>query len=94
MKKCKRCLIEKEDLEFTKSKTCKNGIYTYCRLCANEKRKEHYYKNKEYKLAQQKIWRSNNKDYIKQYRKTNNNSKRWHLKKTYGITIEEFEQLS
>jgi len=39
-KKCACCLIVKEKSEFTKYRSNKDGLYSYCRVCKNLKQKE------------------------------------------------------
>ncbi len=42
MKTCKLCHKEKQDSDFNKSKSGKNGIASWCRKCAGEKSKARY----------------------------------------------------
>ena len=55
-KTCKTCEVEKPLSEFHKNRKYKNTQYyqSYCKSCFAKKRKEHYQKNREAVLAQQK----------------------------------------
>lgn len=85
MKKCSRCGIDKDFIEFYKAKTNKNGSVCYqsrCKKCMNDvslnriksmsdKERSEHYKNNRIRLG---------KDYFKTYR----------LKSNYGISLQEF----
>jgi hypothetical protein len=54
-KLCKKCGIEKAESEFNKNRANKDGLYDWCRECANAKGREWYHKNKERaKIIQQR----------------------------------------
>ena len=46
MKLCQKCLIEKSDKEFHKTKLNKSGLYSYCRSCELKRTNERRYENK------------------------------------------------
>lgn len=84
MKLCKKCNIDKDFSEFSKSKNSKDGLNLWCKLCNKEYLKNYYIEKKElhsirskqyYKLNSKKIkdvskkWRENNLEYIKEYHK-------------------------
>lgn len=57
MKKCTKCLLEKNESEFSTNKQKKDGLNYKCKECQKEYFKEHYTKNKQYyidKAAEQK----------------------------------------
>jgi 5-methylcytosine-specific restriction endonuclease McrA len=64
MKKCSKCKIEKDENEFNKNKSKKDGLSTECKLCKRQQdakwREEALAKNPNY-----------NKEYQVQYRKEN-----------------------
>jgi len=81
MKRCGKCNLLKEQTEFGKNKSTKDGLSSYCRGCKKLSDKNSYQKNKEKRLevskkyrkhnkdkirATQKIWRDNNKDKVRQ----------------------------
>jgi hypothetical protein len=63
MKKCNKCNVEKPLNEFSKCKTCKDGLQYSCKECKNSYRKENLNKIKEYN----KQWRENNPEYMEKY---------------------------
>jgi hypothetical protein len=75
MKKCSKCKLDKEDVDFNKYK---NGLQNWCRLCCKEYDKinkeknskidkEYYLKNKEKLNARAKLWNLKNKEKTKLY---------------------------
>jgi hypothetical protein len=92
-KTCATCKIEKEFKEFVRDKTEKDG-YTYsCKVCRREK---------------YNLWAKNNPDKVKEknlkrkesrkayYRGPSGieSSRRAHLKRNYGMTLEEYNRIS
>lgn len=45
MKVCRRCEIDKSDLDFNKTKRSIDGLQPYCRDCQRQIDKEHYHRN-------------------------------------------------
>lgn len=70
MKKCSRCQLEKELIDFGKKITNKDGHTDTCKSC----RKEYYIKNKDERLRYEKEYRSNNLDKISNYKKHRRNT--------------------
>lgn len=60
MKKCSKCKKTKTVHVFSKDKSKKDGIASYCKLCA----KKYYLKNKNVRLKKLKLWRKSNKDKV------------------------------
>jgi hypothetical protein len=58
MKKCSKCEIEKESIDFYKKKTMKDGLRSECKECT-------------------KLYQSENKDRINEYRSSYNKSDRY-----------------
>jgi thioredoxin 1 len=52
MKKCLKCKQDKEDSEFHKNKTKKDGLQSYCKPCLNEAVIGHYRNNLDYRNKQ------------------------------------------
>lgn len=77
MKKCSKCQQHKENFYFYKDSTKKDGITSYCKVCAKEKRKARYINNTEEEKRAFKKHHKENKDIYK------NNS----LKNLYGIDL-------
>jgi hypothetical protein len=100
MKKCTACKREKSIDEFRKAKGYKDGIFSTCKTCEKERLKEWRKANPDKVKAQNT--RSNTKRRINETGYFDPNRKEeWsrakrsaHLKRKYGITIEEFERIS
>ena len=80
MKTCSKCKIEKDYLEFSKSKTTKDGYQYKCRSCEKQYRqnnkddikkylKEYYESNKEYISKKKKEYEKTNKEIISKKKK-------------------------
>lgn len=68
MKVCKKCNLEKDFSEFSKSKNGKDGVNSRCKNCRNTYLSE--YRKSEFYSDWQTQYRANSKDKIKQYKKT------------------------
>lgn len=79
MKKCSKCLENKNLNEFSKDSKKKDGLKVICKLCHSIYRKEHYQKNKDKVIEQVKLWQINNSD------KVSEQSKKWKEKKTFEL---------
>jgi hypothetical protein len=78
MKKCNKCLIEKDMSDFHRNNSSKDGYKNICRSCFS-------IQNKKYKKEYNKKYKSENKEKIKEYNnqyELNNKEKRkeWRLK--------------
>lgn len=62
MKKCPKCNIEKELIDFNRKG--KDKIQSWCRMCDNEYHRLHYEKNKQYYYEKSKTQRDKNKNYV------------------------------
>ena len=65
---CSKCKVEKDICEYHKDKNKKDGLNTYCKLCAINHSKEYYEKNKEKISSKHKGYKS---EYNKEYREKN-----------------------
>jgi hypothetical protein len=63
MKKCTRCGEVKDESEFSKNKSSKDGLEPACKVC----RKARYQQNKDEMLAYQKAYYQQNKDKVSAY---------------------------
>lgn len=73
MNKCCRCKQVKEDEEFTKCKSCKNGLSYYCKPCAKKARKRckvNIPKRREKGRANQEKTKVRNRRYVWDYLQT------------------------
>jgi len=62
MKICSNCNKLLDKSQFNISKTNKDGLYSYCKLCAKIISKNWRTKNKKHKAAYEKNWRENNRE--------------------------------
>jgi hypothetical protein len=71
MKKCAKCKIEKEKINFSKDKTKKDELSSWCKECVLIITKKYYINNKEkhleYTRNYNKTWIKENKIHIKEY---------------------------
>ncbi len=51
MKRCPKCLLEKEPTEFNKNNAKKDGLASACRSCMKSYQSAHYYSNHEVEKA-------------------------------------------
>lgn len=91
-KSCNRCKIIKSINEFTKDKHVKSGYTAICTKCRGIANRE-YYKNNPEKA---KIKNDKQKENRKKYYQTPEgieSSRRAHLKRTFNLTLEEYDQM-
>jgi 5-methylcytosine-specific restriction endonuclease McrA len=62
VKNCNICSVEKNLTDFYKSKSSKDGLESFCKVCKNEKSKKIYLKNKEHRLLQSKLYYYSNQE--------------------------------
>lgn len=90
MKKCNRCLEEKESSCFHKNASAKDGLYSMCSVCSSKYRKGYYAKNKdeinrksrEYHHATPEYQKARNKRYRnteKGKKQASESHKRWRV---------------
>ena len=105
MKMCRRCLLEKDYLNFHRNKQTKDGYAAYCKSCKSQVDKEWISANPERiekRKKRSKNWKDTNperyKDLINNW-KNNNQEKKWvldkksHLWTHYRMTIEQFQKM-
>jgi hypothetical protein len=91
-KVCSTCKIEKEITEFSKDKTEKDG-YTYsCKVCRNKRYNEWASKNKD-KVRERNAKRWETRKAYYQSERGIESSRRAHLKRMFGITLEEYNTM-
>ena len=88
MKICFSCKTEKPFTEFHKAANTKSGYHCYCKPCVKEKNRQWAIDNKEQQALSCSNWYKKNK------KRANLNATRWHYKKYYGISYEEFLALA
>lgn len=105
MKRCSKCKQEKDEGEFYKNRSkkntdnqCKNCKIEYVKDYSSKNRnkvkkymreysKKHYTINKDKKLEQCKEYKKNNKNKIRE------RNKEYSLKRKYGLSIEDWEEM-
>lgn len=69
MKLCKKCGQEKDESNFRKNRSTKDGLEPWCNVCRRAYEVEYRRKNKELVAERTKNWRNKTKDARKQYNK-------------------------
>lgn len=67
MRQCRVCGSRKDDGQFVRAKTCKNGISNECRSCKTARCVGYYKLNQEEKNKQHSEWSRNNPDKVAMY---------------------------
>lgn len=80
---CSRCQTEKSHDLFHPDKSKRNGLSTYCRVCANAASKERYYANPEAARARSNEFRTG---------QPLNYRDNW-LRSVYKITLDEYDEM-
>jgi hypothetical protein len=62
MKTCKCCNKLKDESEFYKHSSHKDGLYNECKSCVAKQHRNSYLKNKEAVLVTCRVWKENNKE--------------------------------
>lgn len=92
MKTCTKCNTEKPLEEFGVDKTTKDGYRYSCKVCYNAQQREYVRNNKELIKARNAAKAKQRKAYYQSPRGIKS-SRRAHLKRKYGITLEEYNNL-
>ncbi len=69
MKKCSKCKAVKELSDFYPHRSNKDGLCGICKVCCSKESRERYVKNKDYILKQNKRYRQQHRNQIKERRK-------------------------
>ena len=85
MKKCSRCGLEKSLDNFRLNRGRKDGVSTYCTLCEREYNRQRYNNPENHKQIKM--------DRNKYLQNRKGSTRKWYLKTTYGITVEQYEDL-
>ena len=91
LKQCRKCKKELPESEFTPDKARSGGLKSKCRKCNAEVRRERYHENR-IEIAKSQ------REYMVEYKKKNPNAipdimREYHLKKTYGITVDRYNEM-
>lgn len=83
MKKCSKCGIEKNESEFSKRKSSKDGLRQTCRECSRKYNLEYRKAHREEMNEKSKRYRDTHKDLLKESRRKRHEldlAKLWELK--------------
>ena len=99
-KKCKHCGIEKVLDDFYTDRKARDGRRPECKACNLAKRAEKYRENANAYIDRVKRWQEENPERYKQrqreYRQSGKkkvSDRKSYLKRTYGMTIEQFDAM-
>ena len=93
MKKCTKCKVEKDLSEFAKDKYNPDGLTYRCKECRNVHYNDFYKKNPE-KQKQKNDSQKENRQKFYSSDKGIISSRKAHLKRCFGITLEQYNKLS
>jgi len=77
-KKCVKCQVEKEILNFNKNSKTKDGLYSYCKTCC-----------KEYSITYNEVNKIKKQEYSKKYAKENKNKIQIYYKQNRDSILEK-----
>lgn len=92
MKKCTKCKIEKELSEFAKDKYNPDGLTYRCKKCRNL-HYNIYYKENPNKQKEKNDSQKENRKMFYSSPKGIESSRRSHLKRNYGISLEQYNDM-
>jgi ERCC4-type nuclease len=92
MKKCTKCKIEKPVSDYGVDKSTKDGYRYSCKECYNSQQREYARKNKDIIKSRNAKKSQQRKAYYKS-KKGIESSRRAHLKRAFGITLEDYNNL-
>ena len=102
MKACRKCGITKPLTEFHRARDMRDGHRNECRDCWSELCKARYYENRDEYILRAQRWRERNPEKYEEWKRRNReenrdriaaSNRRGHLRRKYGLTIDEFEFL-
>ena len=92
MKKCTKCKIERELIEFSIDRLKKDGLRSECKSCSKEYSKEYYQANKEHRKEYRKEYRKSNKEKIKERKKEYYEANKEKIKEYYEANKEKIKE--
>jgi hypothetical protein len=100
MKRCTKCGVEQPLENFYKAKGTRDGYRGDCKACFRARAKARYPQVRDQAIARAKQWRVDNieryRDNQRRMRSTpeaKRRSRQYHLAKTFGITVEEYDAM-
>lgn len=86
-KLCGKCKNTKPVDQFDRNRRRKDGLQNRCRACLKEINRDWYAQNKDRAAELARAWAADNPDLVKAA------GRKGHLKKMYGLTLEDYDQL-
>jgi len=68
-KQCTKCKEWKDENEFHKDRSRKDGLFPQCKCCCNKRRREWGKNNKQHTSKYHEQWRENNQEHLAEYHK-------------------------
>lgn len=102
MKTCVKCGIPKPLSDFYRQSGMRDGYRNDCKRCMQVTRRDWYQRNRDYAIERAQKWRDLNPDKYEAWKRRNReenrerlaaSNRRGHLRRKYGLTVEEFEFL-
>lgn len=90
---CRKCGVEKPDSEFNKNRGSKDGLFSWCRSCANEQSRNWYKANKDRARKVQEIYVTTYPDRVKATQEKRHDKKLVYEKNRYQKGKEFIESL-
>ena len=100
MKSCSKCGETKPLSEFHRASANRDGHRNECKPCWRKLQQAWYQRNREYALARTQRWRDANPEKYEEWRRRNREenrprlseaNRRGHLRRKYGLSVEEYD---
>jgi len=98
MKRCTKCGELKPETEFYAASECTDGLRGDCKECHAARGRELYAQNREQRIAYIRKWQREHPERVREYRRKNPERRaaqlrRLHLRRTFGMTVEDYEDI-
>lgn len=98
MKRCSKCHELKDESLFCKHRKEPDGLYSQCKTCTKEVNKKRYWSDPEASKKTAKAWKESHREIVQAkgreyYAQNKHKERNWRLKKTYGITLDDYDNM-
>lgn len=100
MKRCRICGLTKPRSDFYSNKGGRDGLRPECKACNLARRKAKYAENPRPYIERTRKWQRENPERVREYMaqfnasgKRKQSNRKSHLKRKYGLTLEEYDAL-